>query len=77
MGSYRRRSEVVEAFQYTGNPNNPGWPDGWFSISLKWVENHLPKGDWYLKRENGTVARLSDESFREIYEPIPPAEEPK
>lgn len=31
MGKYIKKQQPVEAYQYTGLKNNPGWPKGWLS----------------------------------------------
>lgn len=30
MGFFANLSTVFSAYQYTGNPASPGWPEGWF-----------------------------------------------
>jgi len=75
-----RRKEVVEAYQYSGDPKNPGWPQDWlkevkFSDSgdKVYVNTHrgeiwVTAGGWIVQDNHGHTHFCRPQIFEEMYE---------
>lgn len=80
-----RSKRIYEAYQYSGNPENPGWPDGWliidyvpphkkyiFVIESEEDENPLRvrPGEVIIKLKEGFIIGEDLEVFKKSYEVI-------
>ena len=84
-----RRKQIVEAYQYTGDPNNPGWPPGWlekFKFSdtgdRVFVLTHkgevwVAKDGWIVQDGHGHTHFCREQVFKEMYEDIETAAGPR
>ena len=77
----RCKPVVVEAYKFTGNREEPGWPRGWlpecwFSADCRNVffENRIGdemralKGEWIVKGANGNFCAVADDDLQRYYE---------
>jgi hypothetical protein len=61
-----RRRELIEAYQYSGDPEKPGWPDGWCGLTGRRIVGlSLSRGDWVVKCDRSNAVSFS------VYHPPP------
>jgi hypothetical protein len=78
---YRKKPVVIEAFQFSGRRDAPGWPDGWLKTEtevvpngerffVKTLEGYLlvTAGDWIIKGVKGEFYPCKPDIFEKSYE---------
>ena len=77
-----RRKEIVEAYSYSGDPKNPGWPQGWLKdIKFSetgdkvYVKTHrgdiwVTVGGWIVQDNHGHIHFCRPQVFEEMYEAV-------
>jgi len=75
-----RRKEVVEAYQYSGDPGNPGWPEGWLKdfkfsetgdrvfVQTYKGEIWVTAGGWIVQDAHGHTHFCRPGVFEDMYE---------
>ncbi len=63
MAQYRKRPEIVDAIQFTGDNQDEVWVFIGYSLSPATIP-----GEWIIKSDGGRLSVMSDVSFRETYE---------
>lgn len=71
---------LLEAFRFTGNPDEPGWPctmlknatfkerpGGWMVVIGPGAMN---RGDWVVIHEDDTVTLMTDDVFQTNYHEV-------
>lgn len=76
---------IVEAYQFTGNRDNPGFPSGWVPGAITGDGGEVlfrtpdgikraRKGDWIIKAPDGEFYYCAPDVFKESYDCIIDAE---
>ena len=75
-----RRSQLVEAYQYSGDPENPGWPKGWLGDRLVFLADgaiydsrdrfsmEVVAGDWVIDDPLDGLGVFSEAEMLQDYE---------
>ena len=86
MGTFKYK-EVVEAYQFTGDIDKPGWPEGWLPEEAGRVAEEGEKvfirnkdginmgqtGDYVVKNQDGSFFCVFGGGFADLYEVVAPA----
>jgi len=85
VGLYKKVSDVYEAFQFTGDPKDPGWPDGWLLTHFVFYDSHHGKvvilldrttdntahrGDWIVAGPRTSFRTVKSDTFAAKYESL-------
>ncbi|MDG6937785.1 MAG: hypothetical protein JRN42_04500 [Nitrososphaerota archaeon] len=65
MGVYRKRPVEVEAYEFTGDPESPGWPEGWLAIEHRFRDVGAPDSEMVVEFEtiDGNAAYVGAGNF--------------
>lgn len=67
MPQYREKPVIVEAVQWTGDPE---CLRGTVLNREPWIYARANKGDWIVQNETGNIVRYSHDIFTATYEPV-------
>lgn len=78
---YKQKPFIIEAYQYTGKPDNPGWPKEWITVHHKIDGENIVvpvsgammycrKGDYLIKDEIGEFYPIKKNLFEKEFEEV-------
>lgn len=66
---YQTKVREVEAYEYTGDPENPGWPDGWMPPGATKVLSLAI--NTIVVKDDGRMLAFHRGEFERRYEEVP------